>query len=472
MDQIQLKNELKEKLGITYLLPHQELIITKIVMNEESNKETRLLAVLPTGSGKSICFMAPLIFIKGIVICIYPLLSLMSDQERRMKEMKISAVTLKGGIEIRERERIIQDLLRGEYKVIITNMETLLFLSKNPRYGMLWKTVSTIVIDEVHTAVSWGDTFRPSYKELPFVLKTINPQHILAFTATLDDKMLNTILERVFNNNRPYIVKASADRNNIFYHSIHTLKMEDDLLRIVKKKELRPSVVFCGQRKETERIALYLLEHGIKCFFYHAGLDKEQRKTIEDEFSHSPSSVLCATSAYGLGVDKKNIRSVIHISLPQEADEFLQEAGRGGRDGEEAHSFVLWKNKEKGKLKDVFASGRCIRNALLEKMGEEIEHDGCGLCSACSPDFFVPHGEKEILKEMNKHIFRTRKSVIKHLTSQSLFNPFPLLSKWSKKEINEGIKEMEAEGFIKEKGNALFLTKEGKKRLLQLSTKP
>ena len=114
MDQIQLKNELKEKLGITYLLPHQELIITKIVMNEESNKETRLLAVLPTGSGKSICFMAPLIFIKGIVICIYPLLSLMSDQERRMKEMKISAVTLKGGIEIRERERIIQDLLRGE----------------------------------------------------------------------------------------------------------------------------------------------------------------------------------------------------------------------------------------------------------------------------------------------------------------------------------------------------------------------
>ena len=198
MDWTKLKKEIKEKLGITYLLPHQELVVTHIAANEENNKETRLLAVLPTGSGKSICFLAPLTFIKGVVLCIYPLLSLMADQERRMKEMSIPAVTLKGGMDRNAKEKIIDALIEGKYKVLITNIEMILSLINNPRYTILWKKISTIVIDEVHTTVTWGDTFRPSYKELPKVIKKINPRHILAFTATLDETMYATIQERVF----------------------------------------------------------------------------------------------------------------------------------------------------------------------------------------------------------------------------------------------------------------------------------
>ncbi len=469
MDQIELRKELKEKLGITYLLPHQELVITHIAANEENNKETKLLAVLPTGSGKSICFMAPLIFIKGIVICIYPLLSLMADQERRMKVMNIPTLVLKGGMDRGEKEERIRALISGEYKVIITNMEMLLSLTKNKGNQELWRMVSTIVIDEVHTSVSWGDSFRPSYKELPDVLKIIKPRHILAFTATLDEKMYSAILQRVFLDTKPYIVKASSDRNNIFYHAIRTLKMEDDLISILRHKEYRPAVVFCPTREETERVAIYLLKKGIKCLFYHAGMDKETRKRIEDEFSLSNTGVLAATTAYGMGVDKKNIRSVIHISLPQKADEFLQEAGRAGRDGAEAHSFVLWKSKDKGDLKEVFASGKCIRTALLKKMGEETEHDECAFCSSCTPDGFVPSGEKEILKEMNRHLLRRRAGVIRRLIKKSIFNPFPQLSKWSYKEVDNGIEELKASGFIKDKGNILVLTKRGKKRLLQLA---
>lgn len=470
MDWTKLKKEIKEKLGITYLLPHQELVVTHIAANEENNKETRLLAVLPTGSGKSICFLAPLTFIKGVVLCIYPLLSLMADQERRMKEMSIPAVTLKGGMDRNAKEKIIDTLIEGKYKVLITNIEMLLSLINNPRYTILWKKISTIVIDEVHTTVTWGDTFRPSYKELPKVIKKINPRHILAFTATLDETMYATIQERVFLGEKPYIVKASSDRNNIFYHSVHTLKMEDDLLRLLRNKAYRPSVVFCPSREETERIAFYLTKHGIKCLFYHAGLDKDKRKEIEDKFSHSTQYVLSATNAYGMGVDKKNIRSVIHTYLPQKADEFLQEAGRCGRDGDEAHSFVLWRSTEQSELKNIFSSGKCIRNALLVKMGEETEHEECGLCSACTSDGFVPSGEKEILKEANRHIFRTRKNMIKRLRKKSIINPFPPLGTWSEKEIDRGIDEMVYSLYIKTKGDITVLTKIGKKRLLQLQT--
>ena len=471
MDQIELKKDMKEKLGITYLLPHQELVINHIAINEEKNKETRLLAVLPTGSGKSICFMAPLIFIQGIMIIIYPLLSLMSDQEKRMKKMNITTLTLKGGMDREEREEKIAALIRGEYKVLITNMEMLLVLVKSKRYEELWKRTSTLVLDEVHTAVSWGDTFRPSYKELPKVLEAIKPRHILAFTATLDDKMYLSIVNRVFFGAKPYLVKASADRSNIFYHSIHTLKMEEDLIRILKNKELRPAVVFCPSRRETERISLLLTRHLIGSLFYHGGMDKERRKTIEDKFYQSSSGVMVCTNAYGMGVSKNNIRCVIHTSSPKKTDEFLQEAGRAGRDGFEAHSFVLWQSDDKGSLKDVFSSGKCIRNGLLVKMGEEPEHEECAACSSCVPDGFVSFGEKEILREINRHLIRRRKSVINRLRRQSLLNPFPPLSKWSKRETEKAIKELIYSNYIKEKGKYLTLTKSGKKRLLQLPTR-
>ena len=470
MDQMKLKKELRDKLGITYLLPHQELVVTHIAMNEENKKETRLLAVLPTGSGKSICFMAPLIFIEGIVICIYPLLSLMADQEKRMKGMNIPTLTLKGGMAREERERKIEALINGEYKVLITNMEMLIYLMSKPEYKELWEKTSTVVIDEVHTTVSWGDTFRPSYKELPSLLSLIKPRHILAFTATMEDKIYPTIVQRVFLGSTPYIVKASSDRNNIYYHSIHSLKIEDDLVQILIRKEYRPAVIFCRSREDTERVAFFLTSKAMRCLFYHAGLDKEKRKQIEEEFFLSNDGVLAATTAYGMGVDKKNIRSVIHIYLPQKADEFLQEAGRAGRDGEEAHSFVLWKQREEGKLKSVFSSGECIRNALLKIMGEETEHDECGRCSACVSDNFVPSGEIAILKEMNRHLLRRRKSVIKRLMRKSLFNPFPKLHKWTVKEVEESLRELEASGYINTKLRFLVLSKMGKKRLLQLQS--
>ena len=264
MDIMELKELLKEKLGIKYLFPHQELVIMHIAQSEMNGGKSNILACLPTGSGKSICFMAPTVFISGIIISVYPLLSLMADQEKRMKAMGIESVTLKGGLSREEREERINSLLSGKAKVLITNMETLLYMSKDKKLTAIWQKTGALVIDEVHIAASWGDTFRPSYRQLPEVVATINPRHLLAFTATMDNKTYKIIKERVFRGVTPYVIKASADRSNIYYHAMRSLNRKEDILSIVRNREYRPCVVFCPRREDTEKLSLFLRSRGIR----------------------------------------------------------------------------------------------------------------------------------------------------------------------------------------------------------------
>lgn len=471
MEIADIKNTLKEKLGITYLLPHQELIINHIASSELSGKRAKVLACLPTGSGKSICFMAPAVFISGLIICVYPLLSLMADQEKRMKAMGIEAAVMKGGMDRKLRQSTLEEIKSGRIKAVVTNMEMLLYLSGQEENRELWKNVGALVIDEVHIAATWGDTFRPSYKELPKVINTIKPRHILAFTATMDKATCSTIIERVFLGEKPYIVKASSDRTNIFYHSIRSLNKDKDLLELVKKKELRPCVVFCPSRNETERVSKLLLEHGIKSIFYHAGLNKEERKRIEDEFYSSSDLVLAATSAYGVGVDKKNIRATIHIQLPEEAEEFLQEAGRAGRDGREAHSFVLWNNNDRSPLISIYKDKGCIRKGLLALMDEESDEEGCIGCSNCQNEVIRAKGEEEILTLSSRHIMWPKKLLIKRLSQRSFLSIRYALPSWSYRDIIKALDTLKEEGILKEWWKFIYLTRKGNKRLLLLRSR-
>lgn len=453
--------QLNNKLGITYLRPYQELIITHIMENEERNKKTKLLAVLPTSSGKSLCFMAPIALTCGLTICVYPLLSLMKDQERRFKECGIKATIIKGGMDKTKRKELINSLLKNEDQVLITNPEMLSFLLSNGTLRLFINRVKIFVIDEAHTAVTWRD-FRESYKKLGAIIKYLNPQHLLAFTATMDEEIAQGLKTDIFLNEIPYLVKASSDRENIFYHSVKTLSVISDVIKIVSDKKNLPSVVFCASRKKSEEIASTLKKKHFSVQYYHAGLDKSTRESIEEWFYHSTNGILVSTNAYGMGVSKNNIRSVIHTYIPLSAVSFLQESGRGGRDGDRAESYILSLINSSSPLKNIFLGKDCIRLSLLREMNEEICDTGCSMCSNCTQDFYSPYGLKKILRLLYLFPFSKKERIELYCSSF-----FPLLLPFHLSRINyeKALKVLVEEEYIKEKHGYYRLTDKGKKEL-------
>ena len=422
---------LKERFGVSYLRPYQELTIAHIM--EARNKGTgRILCCLPTGSGKSLCFMYPIAVLKKRCILIYPLLSLMNDQAMRFSRAGIPFFVLRGGMEWEDRQKTLEGIRRDSSAAVITNPEMLLAMARRGELSAFGET-ELLVIDEAHTAVTWGDSFRPSYSSLPDLIEAINPHSVLAFTATMDERIERGIIRRIFSGKQPRIVRGSSDRENIFYHAIRSLSKIHDAARILTPLSSRPAVIFCRSRFLAEETARRLEP----CFDirpYHAGLKKSRKNELERWFLGSGSGVLSATSAYGLGVDKGNIRTVIHLSLPSSAADFLQESGRGGRDGKRMDSYVLYGQDEHTEVESIFTSGHCIRTGLLNAMGEEPESDHCLSCSSCMDDGYIRAGEEEIIKWVRFHPFSKPESLAECLSSPSVFSKHHL-SGWSKEEI-------------------------------------
>ncbi len=398
--------------GIKYLFPWQRMVIANILEafdirvhpgsseknpdkgffeSEDSFVRGKQIVLLPTGAGKSLCFLVPAVLLPGVTMVIYPLLALMTDQYRRMTEGSLKAVIFRGGQSKEEREDSFEKLKSGEARVIIANPEVLQnkdLLEKIKEIG-----ISHIAIDEAHCVSEWGDSFRPSYLELGNVLQYLAPPVITAFTATASPSVLSRISEILFNG-EAHVLRSEADRPNIHYFVRNTAAKKKEAL-LMAQKELRPLIIFCGTRNRTEEMSRELNA----CFgngfskFYHAGLEKEEKDEIEKWFFDSEDGVLCATCAYGMGVDKKNIHTVIHLDPPQTAEAYIQEAGRGGRDGSIAKAILLWsledslrtsgyKNGSREAALREFAETRdCRRQVLLDALGaEKAACAGCDLC--------------------------------------------------------------------------------------------
>ena len=446
MDDERWIEQLREKFGITYLRPFQELIIKHIFENDFYNKDSRMLACLPTGSGKSLCFMLPILVLKKTTIIIYPLIALMNDQANRFKKIGINVEIIKGGMSREERNRAIARLKRKESIVMLTNIEMLLYLTEN---NFLNLDVSFMIIDEVHTVVTWGEQFRPCYMNIGKVIKRIRTKHILAFTATMDKKILDGIVEKVFFGGNPYIIRDSPDRENIFYRSIIALNKEKEIESILQNPIYRPTLVFCPSRK----IAMDLSQdfsRKFECNYYHAMLEKDQKRIVEEWFSKTKDGVLFSTIAFGMGIDIKGIRCVIHYSIPKDASSFLQEAGRGGRDGKNSYSFILSYPDEESRLKDIFYGSKCIRYGLLVEMNEEPVEKNCLGCNHCIRENYRRSGENEITSFIKRHPFTTRERASKKLSSKHIFKRKNNLSSWSKKDIDRALAILIKEGKIKE----------------------
>ena len=426
----------QSRFGLDYLFPYQRLVIAGLVesLRAESEATTRAdavvlgnqIVILPTGAGKSLCFQLPAALCGGTTVVIYPLLGLMNDQERRMREAGFSVHQLRGGQSRQERRAIFAQIAEGSLDFLVTNPETL--ATEAVRSALAAHPPAHAVVDEAHCISEWGDTFRPAYVTLGDSLDAIGVPRRTAFTATASDRVITRIREVLFANTGASVVRGNPDRPNITYsvvpalclphalnamfapaaapatrHTAATSATSDlpaDLSRCSHvwhpgDEVARPALVFCRTRAETETISRQLrsLVPPGAAMHYHAGLPREHKEAIEREFFERSDAVLAATCAYGMGVDKKNIRTVIHTYLPETAEAFLQESGRAGRDREPAQSIVLVTPEEQmshlqrssqmdpSPVQMMAFGNECRRTALLQYFG--VEEQACTGCDRC-----------------------------------------------------------------------------------------
>ena len=428
---------LKSAFGMHYLRPYQELIIRSVLDSHEGRERKDILGILPTGSGKSLCFMYPIRLLSIRAVLIYPLLSLISDQKERFDKAGIPSIVLKGGLSKKERRKRIGFLKADPSASLITTPETLLGMMENDEIRILRGSTELVVIDEAHTAVTWGETFRDAYRKLPEIIRAISPLIVLAFTATADNRIGKGILNGVFSGRNVHIVHSSPDRENIFYRAIYPLSKDKEARRMLQDPESRPAVIFLRSRILAERIASALSDE-FPAACYHAGLPAEERREKEEWFSASADGVLAATCAYGMGVDKKNIRTIIHWECPEDAASFLQESGRAGRDGRPALSCIFLSYQDKSPLMGIFSSG-CIRHGILKAMGEDTAEGKCLSCSSCLGDNPPRVGEAEIIGYIRHHPFASINNASAALASKSILFRKGKLCTWEEDEIRYGI---------------------------------
>ncbi|MFH2115637.1 MAG: RecQ family ATP-dependent DNA helicase [Spirochaetota bacterium] len=457
--------------GIAYLYPYQRLVVANIldaVQRAGDEDPFRQIVLLPTGSGKSLCFQLPSLLVQGLTVVVYPLLGLISDQQRRLDERDIKTVTLKGGMNPVERAAAFRACLSGQVRMVLANPEILVtpdcmdFLEK--------AEVDHFVIDEAHCIAEWGDSFRPSYLELARPLAAARPKAITAFTATASPPILNRIASLLFDRESYGLIAGQPDRPNIHYSVIPTLSMLR-AIRLAASQGTKPLIVFVQSRKSAELVAEDLRH----CFpemdarFYHAGLEKAERSEIETWFLHSPDGVLCATCAYGMGLDKPDIRTVVHYGPPASTEAYLQESGRAGRDGQDAEAILIALDRA-GKVIDepgpkeplseletmavarkrvmeeyASGSGSCRREYLLAALGDPgASETSCSGCDRClNRDQKEAEGKGPILAAIRKHDRRfTEYGMAKFLggeQGQGLHPGWGTLGLWKPDEIQEAI---------------------------------
>ncbi|MGP1587929.1 MAG: RecQ family ATP-dependent DNA helicase [Treponemataceae bacterium] len=406
--------------GIKYLYPWQRLVIANIldavnaqeqnlslekkleqglisknelddiIYDQDGNMRARQIVLLPTGAGKSMCFLVPALMLKGATLILYPLLALMNDQERRMNEGGLSSVVFRGGQTLQEREDNFEKIKNGA-KIILANPEVLQSTELLERLAKIG--IQHIAIDEAHCVSEWGDSFRPAYTTLGNVIKKLGNPVVTAFTATASPKVLQRISQILFDSNA-HLVRSDSDRPNIIYNVIKCEAKEKTALEYAEKCE-KPLIVFCSTRKRAENLSRTFAEHfGYdKVKFYHAGLERNEKTKIEQWFFPKSDAILCSTCAFGMGVDKKNIKTVIHLDPSPTAESFIQEAGRGGRDGSTAQSYLLWskenlynalkypENSRERVLANFAETTECRRQILLDALGgEKCVCSGCDNC--------------------------------------------------------------------------------------------
>ncbi len=390
-----IKKTLKEVFGYHQFRGNQEEIINNVL--EKNNT----LVIMPTGAGKSLCYQLPAITMPGTALIISPLIALMKNQVDFLNAYGINARVLNSTLSKSESNRVKKEALEGKVKMLYIAPESLakeeniqFFKNLNPSF---------VAVDEAHCISEWGHDFRPEYRRIKEIIRDIGNLHLIALTATATPKVEADIVKNLQMEDAT-IFKSSFNRENLFYEIRPKKGAKKQLIKFVKERAGLSGIVYCWSRKKVEEIAEFLKVNGVKARPYHAGMESKDRVKNQDDFLNENVDVIVATIAFGMGIDKPDIRFVVHYDAPKSLESYYQETGRGGRDGLEGHCLMFYSyndvmklekfNKDKAVsekenarilLEEVIQfseSSICRRKTLLHYFGEQLRED-CGYCDNC-----------------------------------------------------------------------------------------
>jgi len=409
---------LQHYFGYGEFRPGQEELVDGILAGRD------VFGIMPTGGGKSICYQLPGLMLPGVTIVISPLISLMHDQVMALKAAGIPGAYVNSSLTWQQLRIVYRNLLLGKYKIVYVAPERL----ENEGFldAVMQMNIDLVAVDEAHCISQWGQDFRPSYLRIvDFIGKLPRRPVIAAFTATATAKVREDV-KRILGLRSPVEVVTGFDRPNLWFEVRHPGEKEAELLQLLEARKGRSGIVYCATRKSVEHICQYLTDRGYAATRYHAGLEEAERTANQDAFLYDEKTVMVATNAFGMGIDKSNVSFVIHYNMPKSLEAYYQEAGRAGRDGSKADCILLYgpqdvrtarffiengsenedltdeqreiikkQDYERLEAMTVYCKTRtCLRGWILEYFGQK-HPEVCGNCGSCSREY----EKKDVTKE-------------------------------------------------------------------------
>ena len=428
-NEVDLITKLKNVFGYNQFRGNQEEIISNVLAGKNT------FVIMPTGAGKSLCYQLPALMTSGIAIVISPLIALMKNQVDQLNALGVNAQFLNSTLTKTEINKVKKGILSGEVKLLyvapesLTKEENILFLQKGK--------VSFVAIDEAHCISEWGHDFRPEYRKIKTIIEQLGNLPVIALTATATPKVQIDIQKNLQMEDAT-LFKSSFNRKNLYYEVRPKVNTKKQLIKFIHNNKGKSGIVYCLSRKKVEEIAELLKVNDVKALPYHAGLDPNVRIANQDAFLNEDADVIVATIAFGMGIDKPDVRYVIHYDAPKSLEGYYQETGRAGRDGLEGNCIMFYSyndilklekfNKDKSvterdnarhllqEMSSYAESSVCRRKQLLHYFGEFVEKD-CGFCDNCMKPKETFEGMDDVLLALNAVQQTEERFWINHLSS-------------------------------------------------------